>query len=356
MLTVVLFALVNRTVCEETTRKQTELTEKTEPISKVTTIDEVAPPPSYSKIVPIKGWNRYSGDSARSLKGWLRWWKYLFMKNSIIMKWVGGLILRIYPGNEIYRSIFVRGIYDPNLVILTNALLPKDGIFIDAGANMGYVSLLASRAIGNEGHIFALEPSSRDFARLKDNINLNNLGDIISSYRLSISDKNGKAQLLIADEERSALNTLGFEIGCKGVGKIGVEEVETITTDSLIDREKIKRVDLIKLDIEGSEFNALKGARNVIEKFRPSLIIRVNSNTLKTCNADCDKLQKIIGEMRYYIYKIVEDPIFSLEKVENLLDVNGSVVICLHESIIPPVLPQPDKRSMTDHILDFFLR
>jgi hypothetical protein len=110
------------------------------------------------------------------------------------------------------------------------------------------------------------------------------------------------------------------------------------------------------LDIEGSEFNALKGAKNAIEKFRPSLIIRANNNTLKTCNADSEKLQKIIGELRYYIYKIVENPILSLEKIENLADIDGSIVVCLHESIVPPVLPQPDERSITNCVLDFFLR
>jgi FkbM family methyltransferase len=331
--------------------KQVEV-KNSKPPSKVR-IDEVSP--SYDRIAPQKGWNRFSGDSARSLKGWVRWWKYLFMKKPIVMEWIDGLILRIHPKNEIYRSIFVRGIYDPNLVTIINTLFPKDGIFIDAGANMGYVSLLVSRAIGI-GHIFALEPSSRDFDRLEDNININGLGDIISPYRLSVSDKNGKAQLLIANEERSALNTLGFEISCKGVEKIGVEEVDTITLDSFVEKEGIKQVDVLKLDIEGSEFHALKGAKNVIEKYRPSLIIGINGNSLRTCDADCDKLQKIIGEMRYYAYKVVETPFLSLEKVENLSAVNAGIIICLHESIVPPALPQPEKRSIKERISDFFLR
>ena len=99
------------------------------------TIDVDAP--SYDHLVPVPEWNRYSGDSAGSLKEWVRWWKYLRMKTPIVMKWIDDFVVRIYPDNEIFRAIFVKGIYDPNSMVVISSLLPKDGVFIDVGASFG---------------------------------------------------------------------------------------------------------------------------------------------------------------------------------------------------------------------------
>lgn len=322
---------------------------------KVHVIAEVSAP-SYNKLIPIKGWDRYSGDSARSIKQWGRWWQYLRMKEPVVMSWVDGFILRIYPGNEVFRSLFVRGIYDPNIVVVINSLLSKGSVFIDVGANMGYFSLLASSVVGKFGHIIAIEPSSRDYARLVDNVKINNLTNIISTYHIAISDVSGSAKLAVACEERSALNTLGSEFSFKGVDKVETENVKVVSIDELVSDINLTRVDVLKLDIEGSELKALQGARNVIEKFRPAIMLGVNVNSLKACGTDHKEIQQILREIRYRAYKIVESPTFALELIPDLEKERAKVVFCLHESVIPPVLPQPENKSIADCIEDFFLR
>jgi FkbM family methyltransferase len=250
----------------------------------------------------------------------------------------------------------VRGIYNPNTAVVICALLPAGGVFIDVGANMGYGSLLASKAVGKEGRVFALEPSSRDFARLSENIALNSLQQVIFPRRLAISERNGTAQLLISSEERSALNTLGVEISCKGVEKISTEEVGTSTLDAFVEKEEIERIDVIKLDVEGSEVGALLGARGTLKKYRPALILGVNCSALKSCNTDRGELQRVINEVGYRVYQIVEEPAFALEPVADLSQVYGGVVVCLHESFNPPVLLQPKDFSIFDKVSNFFSR
>jgi FkbM family methyltransferase len=315
---------------------------------------ESAPP--YDELVPVIGWERSSGDSARSLSGWMRWWKYLRMKKPVVMKWMRGLLIKIYPGNEICRSLFVRGIYDPNLVTVIDSLLSGNGIMIEAGANMGYISLLAAGKVGPGGHIFALEPCSRDFKRLEDNVKINDLEDVISMHKTAVSDRIGRAKLLIACEERSALNTLGSEISCRGVDSEGSEEVDTTIVDAFAEKEQLQTLDLLKLDIEGSEPKALLGARETIEKYRPALVLGINRNALKSCNADRSELQNIIKEIRYIAYRIVEEPVFALKKAEDISKIDADIVICLHESIVPPTLPQPKDTSITDKISGFFTK
>ncbi|MDR3186890.1 MAG: FkbM family methyltransferase [Holosporaceae bacterium] len=308
------------------------------------------------ELTPIPGWDRYSGDSARSFGGWFRWWTYLSMKEPETIDWMCGLKLKIFPGNEIFRALFVRGVYDPNLIVVVNALLRKGGVFIDVGANMGYFSLLASRVVGKEGKIFALEPSSRDFGRLQDNIKINNLQKVILPLRLAISGKVGPVKLSVACEERSALNTVANEFSFKGVEKIDVEEVDSTTIDRFVQKKRVSRVDVLKLDIEGSEVGALRGALSTIERYRPAIMLGINAEALKSCGSSVGELQKILKNLRYKIYKIVEDPTFALKEVEDVEKARSKVVFCLHESMVPPSLLQPKERSIMDQISCFFSR
>ena len=319
------------------------------------TIDVEAP--AYNHLVPVSGWNRYSGDSAGSLKEWGRWWKYLRMKTPVVMKWLDDFVVRIYPDNEIFRALFVKGIYDPNSMVIINSLLPKDGVFIDVGASFGYFSIVATKAVGPNGRVIAIEPSSRDYNRLVDNVRINNLENIISTYRLAISDSSGTALLSIATEERSALNTLGKQFSFSGVDEIAKENVDTIALDDFVVANQINHVDVLKLDIEGSELKALHGAKKTIAKYHPAIMLGVNTNALKASGTDHDEIQKTLSELGYRAYKIIDDgEILGLELIPDLTKEPAKIVFCLHETVLPPVPPQPEHKSFFQRITDFFTR
>lgn len=311
--------------------------------------------PSYDKVVPLKGWTRYSGDSARTIKQWVRWWKYLAMKEPSTMTWIDGLILRIYPKNEVFRALFVRGIYDPNLVVVINSLLPRNGVFVDVGANIGCFSLLASRVIGKNGKILAIEPSSRDYARLVENVRNNNLTDLISTYRLAISDKSEIVKLSIAYEERSFLNTLRTDFSLKGIDKIGVEDVQSVSIDDLISKINVKRVDVLKLDIEGSELKALLGAKNVVERFKPAIIIGINGS-FECFFSELEEIKNFLKKMNYRMYKLIENPKFALQLIHDLSIESVETLFCLHESAVIPTLPQPENDTIVDCLKKFLLK
>ena len=322
--------------------------------------EAVVDAPAYNELLPIPGWNRYSGDTADSLGEWKRWWQYLLLEKAktngtktVVMNWLRNLRLRIYPGNEVFRSIFVRGIYDPNMVVVLDALLPSKGVLIDIGANMGYCSLLMSRTVGEDGKVFAIEPSERDFLRLVDNVNLNKLNNV-NVYRLAISDISGEVEISIASEERSSLNTLGTEFSNRGIEKIRTEKVEATTLDRFVEQEEIDKIDVIKMDIEGSEFKALLGAKDSIEMFRPTLILGINKNSLKANGSSTEDIEKILRDFRYKMYCLKEDPFFALKEITDLRELEGSWVVCLHESFVPPILPQPKKEKILEKVQNFF--
>ena len=168
------------------------------------------------------------------------------------------------------------------------------------------------------------------------------------------SDKEGTAKLTIANEERNELNTLGEGFSFKGVDKVAVEDVKTMSLDAFVENEGIDHLDVLKLDIEGSELKALQGAQNTIEKYRPAIILGINQNALKASGASLTEVTQMLKKIRYIPYKLRNDPSFALEKVTDLNKARVNVIYCLHESIVPPTLPQPQKIGFADKIRNFF--
>lgn len=315
--------------------------------------------PSYDQLSFVSGWDRYSGDSASTLRQWVRWWQYLRLKTPTVMRWIDGFVLRVYPDNEIFRALFIKGIYDPNSMMVVKSMLPEGGVFIDVGASFGYFSIVATDAVGPNGRVIAIEPSSRDYARLVDNVLINNLGNVVTTHRIALSDKKGSALLSIATEERSALNTLGDEFSFKGVDRIDKEEIETISLDEFLETNPVDRVDFIKLDIEGSELKALLGARKTIERFKPALMLGVNENALRASGTDHDKIQMTLTDMKYRAYKLVENEKtgqFFLELIPDLTKESAKIVFCFPEEVNPPELPKVNVRSFMDRVKDFFTK
>lgn len=314
---------------------------------------------NLDEIKPEKNWNRYSGDSARTIKAWIKWWEYLFLDKAQEFDWILGLKLYIYPRNEVFRSLYVRGTYDPNTLVAIKNLINKGDVVLDIGANFGHTSLVMSRIVGNTGKVIALEPSSRDFNRLVDNISLNGLGEIIIPYKIAISDTENTVKLRIAPEERSALNTLGSNFSFKGIVNANVEEILATTIDKFIEDQGIDqfdRVDFIKLDIEGSGLKALSGAKNIIAKYRPIIMLGINKSALSLCNSDFSDLLTTLYELRYRIYKLTEEPELKFELISDLAELNNGIVFCMHETIVPPQLEQPQNVSILELIKNFFLK
>lgn len=303
-------------------------------------------------------WTKQNANSACTWVQWRNWWGYFAIKQPTPSQWFGGLNINIYPGNAVCRAMYVKGVYDPNTLVLIDLLLPKDGIFIDIGANMGHYTFYAIKACGAKGKIIAIEPSSRDFARLKETTDMNEFGEVISLVNMAILDEEGEKEMLIADEERSCLNTFGSDFSCKGVQKTNQEMVKVTTLDALLKDKFIQRIDLINLDIEGSELKALQGARRTLEKLRPALILGVNNIAFENSKVTYEQVMEFLKALKYKIYTIKFDNngavLVEITDVKDLMKDDLNSVLCLHESILPPVLPAFRKPGFFEKIVNFF--
>jgi FkbM family methyltransferase len=139
----------------------------------------------------------------------------------------------------------------------------RNSSIIDCGAFIGDSAYVFEQEL-NPKEIICIEPDLRNYKILLENVKLNNLTNKIKALNLAVSDKETKGNIRL--KGLSASYIVEAENG----------EILITTIDNLVfNLLKISNVGLIKMDIEGHELSALKGAENTIKKFKPVLIISI---------------------------------------------------------------------------------
>lgn len=160
-------------------------------------------------------------------------------------------------------ATLTRGTYEPTLVLALWALLEPRSTFLDVGANEGYFSVIAAKLVGPNGRVVCVEPQRRIRAILEKNLELNH----VTNTRIvdaAISDSCGAATLHISPDT----NTGSTALRQSTVYPTRREQVDTITLSKLFDTCGLEQVDLMKLDIEGFEYEAILGSPDLFREQR----------------------------------------------------------------------------------------
>jgi FkbM family methyltransferase len=165
--------------------------------------------------------------------------------------------LRTPLGLGLYRY----GFYPAEARLLPKLLLPGD-LVGDGGANIGLLSLIAARLVGPTGRVLACEPGPGTMALLKANADENRF-DTIELHEVALSDRPGRASFTVF-EAGSGLASFAPQDAAGSQVEVVVTTLDALT-------EKLdRRVTLVKLDIEGAEAKALRGARGLIGRDAPA--------------------------------------------------------------------------------------
>ena len=190
----------------------------------------------------------------------------------IITKLGRDLKVRIYKNDVIGKYIYVDGMFEKTEAMFVTRFLKPGMVFLDVGANLGQYTLLAAHRIGGERTVHSFEPSARMFAELEFNVNLNGLSDMCVLNKVALSNSVGTANLSRYKQGEEVYGSLGTH---RRGEIIGYESVKTTTLDAYIEQNHISHIDLLKMDIEGAEPQALRGAQNIIRRWKPKLAISI---------------------------------------------------------------------------------
>lgn len=234
-------------------------------------------------------------------------WRYFNSRRLLLptrLKWHFGLRVDAYLGNDLTRFLYAGGAFDPNEFAFLVEFLRPGMTFVDAGANDGLYSLFASRLVGTQGKVIAIEPSSRELARLTSNIRLNRLANV-TIVPVAVSDHRGTVGLRVADFEHAGHNTLG-DFSYPETSTEGIEDVAVEPLDDVIERLELEWIDVVKLDVEGAEHLALEGAERSLRVHRPIVLLELFDAALRKQGSTGEDVLSFLTNLGYESY--VFDP------------------------------------------------
>ncbi len=204
--------------------------------------------------------------------------------------------------DDVERCVFFRGHYydlEPDLVV--DAILKPGDTFIDAGANIGLISLHAASRVGPGGRVISFEPQKSCCDKIKKHIERNGIKQI-TLHNIGLSDRSGVLTLNVLGGGSIAAS-FAIDEAVDGPGVREKIEVPIARGDDLV-RDQIVGNLLIKADVEGFELYVLRGFEKTIAQYRPPILIEMEPTFLKKAGVDESDVFDFFRERDYRGYKV----------------------------------------------------
>ncbi len=183
--------------------------------------------------------------------------------------------------------------------VLARILQPGD-CAVDGGANVGFFSVLMSRLVGETGHVYAFEPGGNNLPKLAANLKLNGCENVeVIDKPLAVKSD---VVVTLYEHDHPGYNSLWPDLSKETTAKRSV----TTTTLELTLLGRVAPV-LIKLDIEGAELSALKGAGTLLTWQKPAIIVELNEATSDRAGYTIEDLRQFLQERGYEAFALFED-------------------------------------------------
>ncbi|WP_428326234.1 FkbM family methyltransferase [Nitrosopumilus sp.] len=205
-------------------------------------------------------------------------------------------------GNKLYLdhndslSLSLYGYHEKTETELVKQEIKPGDVVLDVGANIGYYTLLFAKLVGPQGHVFAFEPEPKNFELLTKNVNVNGYKNV-TLIQKAVSNNNEIKNFYLTNT-----NTISHRLSkphneCKSI------KIETISLDDFIDKHDI--VNFIKIDIHGSEGNAIKGMLSILKKNETiKLLQEWWPDAIKEYDMDPEEHLRILNELGFSLYEV----------------------------------------------------
>jgi len=236
--------------------------------------------------------------------------RFLDLSKSQTIK-VNGYDFCTVPNDKgISAELLMFGTHEPISTQLLSQELKKGMVCLDVGANIGYYACLEANAVGEEGRVIAIEPSTQNFKTLKRNAELQKKSNI-KVYNFACGDVESQVSFLTSDRSNWSKildkDTI-FEYDDKIIKQ---DTVIQKTIDFFLDEIRMEQLDLIRMDTEGYESKIIPGMRKTIKKFKPMIHFELHKAVIgeKGTRDILEYLQREGYGVEHYLPRILDVPV-----------------------------------------------
>lgn len=224
-------------------------------------------------------------------------------------------------GKGIHRDLNLNGTREKISSQIVKEILKEGDVVLEAGANIGYYTILESKKVGSSGLVYAVEPIKETFDILKKNIVLNQLKNV-KTYNLAFNEKKGNIAINLSSE--SNLSTPAKTVGSEKQIILNCESLDSFFKDK-------KKPNFMRADIEGFEHKLFKGGLETLNSLNA---VFVELHFPLVPKNDMTKLLRLFQKKGFEIYRAV----FEWERNEDESSFLGRLVNWIHNKRSKPVV------------------
>jgi FkbM family methyltransferase len=225
------------------------------------------------------------------------------IKNKIIT-----MNLDLKDSRFIPYEIFNFKSFEPDVANYLFHVAKKSTHIVDIGANIGWYSLNFN-LLNNTKSIHSFEVIPRTYNFLKDHLKINNAKKV-KANNIALSNKKGKVPFFWTESETGSASMKNNQ-NRKRINRI---ECKTITLDEYANN-KLKKIDLIKCDVEGSELLVFQGSRNILSKFKPVIFTEMLRKWSAKFNYHPNDIINFLAQFGYKCYSIKNKEFKEVKKI-----------------------------------------
>jgi FkbM family methyltransferase len=209
-----------------------------------------------------------------------------------------GVKMLLDPSDMLGRVLLETGQWEPRSQEVIRHHLAPGATFVDVGANIGYCSLKAAKAVGPEGRVVAIEANPETVRTLRANIQASGANVTVEPF--ACSDSQTVLKLFSGDPSNNGSSSI-FRVNAEArTGSPGSDfSVPARPLDAILEAAKVSRVDVLKIDVEGAEPKVLNGARRTLARYRPVLLVELDDKLLSSAATSCAELKLFLQSQCY---------------------------------------------------------
>jgi len=219
------------------------------------------------------------------------------------------------PNSFIEWQVASMGAYEDEINKLIRVSLKHGDTAIDVGGNIGLQSIRMSQAVGESGRVYSFEPLNYLQEKFKKNIALNRVNNV-TLLPLALSDIESTAEFTI-DPKGDNQGTFSLADTGPGAEK---QSVDIKVADLMPELVALQALHLVKIDVEGFEFQVLRGMKNLLQKHKPRIIFEYDTPLWARTGQDIKTCYQFLSDMGYTFYQVIEtscEPITSWQEIES---------------------------------------
>jgi FkbM family methyltransferase len=207
-----------------------------------------------------------------------------------------GFTFDLNLSDNLQRTLFLCGTYESEFLGFLEAEIVPGDVYIDIGGHIGLDAFVVARKLSGRGHVVCFEPSQDSADAIRTGSLRNGLNELITVVQCGLANENGSLVL------RTDLRYLPNDQATRSRYNDGevVVEAPLRRFDDWASEVKLQRMDVVKLDIEGCEFDALAGMTASVKELAPrAIVVEVGDRRLRQAGTSAKALDELLDDLRY---------------------------------------------------------